>query len=230
AASHVPSAPAALAATISSSALTASTAVTTAGFSFASAAMKTMFWLKLKLAALIIAACIVPITVAAVVLPHAPTTRTTTAPVYTFHGRLVDGKGAPVAGAKIEIWAEKGSASQRPKAISDADGSFNLSNSVTPKILLNVTKPGYREISIKEYDCSDALQPVTFLRLLTVTGNVTDAQTHQPIASFTVMPGGAWSQQQRFVERDRGVAARSGRYSLDFPWPYPQTWVHVEAP
>ena len=43
------------------------------------------------------------------------------------------------------------------------------------------------------------------------------------------MPGGAWSAQQRFVERDRGVHAKSGHYSLDFPWPYWQSWVHVEA-
>ena len=209
AASHAPSAPAALAATISSSALTSATGTTTAGLSFANAAMKTMFWLKLKLAALIIAACIVPITVVAVAIPHASATRTATAPVYVLHGRLIDGKSAPVPGAKIEIWAEKGSASQRPTAISDADGKFTISNTITPKILLNVTKQGYRQISLKIMDCSDLLQPVTFLRVLTVTGNVTDAQTHQPIAAISVMPGGAWSQQQRYVDRDRGVAAIS---------------------
>ncbi len=227
---HAPSAPAALAATISSSALTASTAATTAGLSFANAAMKTMFWLKLKLAALIIAACLVPITVAAVALPHAPATRTTTAPVYTFHGRLVDGKGAPVPGAVVAMNAEKGNAQQQRKATSDADGKFALTNSLTSKFLMDVTKPGYRQIMYQELESSDAPQTIKFLHNLTVAGNVTDAQTHRPIANFSAMTGGAWNAANRWLNSDRAIASTNGRYSINIDWWCTEVWIHVEAP
>ncbi len=233
-------APAVLVESAATAALSAAGASATTT-SLAGGAMKMMALAKLKAAAIIFLACALPISAvaaaAAVALPRINSTRrgaattSTTRTTHTFRGRLLDRRGNPVAGARITADATFQDLQELSSAISDADGNFVVSNRLNPKLLITAEKPGYRTISHKEVDSGPNAQLLALQRDLTIRGSVVDARTGERIRDFRAYSAGAWTPDQKWVDRDKSFAnAADGTFAVPFPWMYPQVAVYVEAP
>jgi len=229
-------APPVLAESAATAALSATAASASAASSLAGGAVHMMALAKLKAAAIVLLACALPISAAAVVaVPRlraatAATRPNTPAGSFTFLSRLVDGQGKPVAGATVGYDASVDDRRERSTVTSDANGEFTVTNRLNPKLLISVEKPGYRSIGHKEVESSPDRQTIAFQRDLTIRGTVVDARTGERVRDFRAYSGGAWTPEQKWVDRDKSFANADGTFAVPFPWMYPQVWVYVEAP
>ncbi len=134
------------------------------------------------------------------------------APGKTFRGRVVDGKGRPVAGAQVEPkWQECYFLDW--KATTDEDGRFVwLSAPAEGEIEFQVRKDGFLFSSGQRIAARAGDVTITIHPQIRVHGSVVDAETGRPIPEFRVVDGQAVGN--RIVWGRRGTAAHDGRFDV----------------
>ncbi|MFY9341147.1 MAG: sigma-70 family RNA polymerase sigma factor [Planctomycetota bacterium] len=116
-----------------------------------------------------------------------------------FHGRVVDGKGAPIAGAGLRLWPDwsaeghldEGARPDQLQTMSGADGSFTLEPFRAEKwgILLAARHPDYIAIAERTACRPDATATIVMLRTheVPLVVEVRDRSTNTPAPNFRVV-------------------------------------------
>jgi protocatechuate 3,4-dioxygenase beta subunit len=128
-------------------------------------------------------------------------------PGRTLRLRVVDGKGRPVAGARVRPETWRGSSALGWSGTTGADGRVVWNEAPREPVNYAIYAPGHVQVD-KVLTASGEEQSVTLLAELTVTGTVVDDQTNQPVEDFRVVKG--WTSVGRAApvwdRNDREVA------------------------
>jgi protocatechuate 3,4-dioxygenase beta subunit len=106
------------------------------------------------------------------------------------HGRVVDARGRPVAGAVVISATELSFAGLDWEAETNVDGQFVWYDApVTGTYILNVQKPPFRHLFAQMIPGGSEDFTITLHRLQRVHGTVTDAETGRSIERFVLIRG-----------------------------------------
>lgn len=151
-------------------------------------------------------------------------------PAHRVSGQVVDAQGKPVAGAFVAADTWRGYRSIEFRADTDKDGRFSWDDAPGDEVQFDLGKEGYMSVRKKSVKASDGDVLVTMIKPLKVKGAVVDAETGQPVESFTVMPGIDWGNgQSTYWERQSARRQTAGRYELDFGEPRAGHLIRIEA-
>ncbi len=103
--------------------------------------------------------------------------------------RIVDGAGAPIKGARFNVWSWRGHNTLHHVTSADEEGRVIWSDAPGDVVLCDVYAPGYLDRRLLRLRASEEEQEIILSSELVIRGNVTDADTGGPIPSFTVCPG-----------------------------------------
>jgi hypothetical protein len=154
-------------------------------------------------------------------------------PPRVLHGRVQDRNGRPVSGARVKLdsWNDTTDLIHF-QTLTDERGTFVWTNAPSDQLALYVSKTNYYNSRTSVSGPSDEVI-LSLNRVPGVYGRVYDAETKQPIDSFTVIPGRKYSQGETQIHWERYEAARgrNGEYSLkmDSYFFQPEARVMVEA-
>jgi hypothetical protein len=137
-------------------------------------------------------------------------------PPRVLHGRVQDRNGRPVSGARVRADDWNGTADLlRFQALTDQDGTFVWTGAPPDQITFYTSKTNYYN---SRSSFSGTMNEITLIlnRPPGVYGKVYDAETKQPIESFTIVPGRKYSSNEKQIhwERYEGTRGRAGEYSL----------------
>jgi len=156
-------------------------------------------------------------------------------PGYMLHGRVVDKKNTPVAGADIIVWcAHYG----HPWGSTDEKGMFAVGPIPVDANSVHVQKSGYWTARLPELKgpTDESLEFVLYRILPPASGSVFDATTGRPIERFTVTPGLVSPTGKVFFDAQHVIVypGKAGHYECHFdciisPFPNSPYVVIVEA-
>jgi len=150
------------------------------------------------------------------------------AAAHSFSGRAVDTAGHPIPGVTIYVsrWQNErllGLIS----ATTGADGHFSFDG---PDFPMGIDAFVRDYMRLSNYRLSpDEAATLVFHHPLKFTGAVTDAETGQPIASFTVSRGYGAQRSSVFWDPLRPVQASNGQYEILMDFPRDSYAVRIEA-
>jgi len=127
-----------------------------------------------------------------------------------FDGRVVDSRGTPVEGARVEISSSSARSPLSGSTMTEPDGTFFFDALPPPPYRLVVDHPSYA--TLRREDVRPPRQGRVELRLIeggTITGTVVDADEHHPIERVIV----SLREGDRLVDEDATDSA--GRYAFD---------------
>lgn len=75
-------------------------------------------------------------------------------------GRVLDGRGAPLAGRVIELTPRSGASATVARTVSDAGGRFELSEGIAARGDLRVAEPGWVTVLIGRFDPGSSIEPI----------------------------------------------------------------------
>jgi hypothetical protein len=155
-------------------------------------------------------------------------------PPHILRGRVVDRQQRPVPAAKVRVDQWQGTTDLvKFQTLTDADGYFVWTGAPSDQVTFYVTKTNYTSTS-HSFSGSMANIAIPISRQPGIFGKVYDAETMQPIKSFTVIPGRKYSTSETRIRWDRSDSARGsgGEYSLRISTSYfqPEARVLCEAP
>jgi protocatechuate 3,4-dioxygenase beta subunit len=134
-------------------------------------------------------------------------------PGHTLRLRVVDGKGQPLAGARVRPETWRGSRALGWSGTTGADGRVVWNEAPREPVTYDVYAPEHVQVD-KVLTATGEEQSVTLLPQLTVTGTVVDDQTNQPVENFRVVRG--WTSAGRaapFWDRnEREVRIEAGKF------------------
>ena len=123
----------------------------------------------------------------------------------TVRGRVVDTAGRPVQGANLD------------ESTTDADGRFTIPDMPEGSPGVYVQAEGFLEVRDQVVRTGDHENLITLRRPPRVTGSVVDAETGEPVESFTVVPGTRRSAGQPIsLARDMTAAFTGGKFEANF--------------
>ena len=136
------------------------------------------------------------------------------APAKPFHGQVVDNKGRPVAGARVEPkWQE--CYFLEWKATTDADGRFVwLSGPSEGEIEFRVDKDNYLSAFGRRIPSLAGDIKITINPKVRVRGTVSDSVTGQPIPKFRVVQGESTGNTRTFWRERSGTPANDGHFDV----------------
>jgi hypothetical protein len=143
-------------------------------------------------------------------------------------GRVVDTKGAPIAGCEVRVDSWHGYGGPVFYLKSDAEGRFRWDESPVGDVLVSVIREGFESILRFRVNPTGGEIPITLKRSLNVSGPILDARTGDPIKANAEIDFGTmdpatgqivWKGGGNFLYSDRSirVAAMDGQImaSLD---------------
>ena len=143
-------------------------------------------------------------------------------------GRVVDTKGAPIAGCEVRVDSWHGYGGPVFYLKSDAEGRFRWDESPVGDVLVSVIREGFESILRFRVNPTGGEIPITLKRSLNVSGPILDARTGDPIKANAEIDFGtmdpatgqiSWKGGMNFLYSDRSirVAAMDGQImaSLD---------------
>lgn len=141
-------------------------------------------------------------------------------------GRVVDAAGKPIEGAGVSFdgLAERnGMFSGRTiewNTKTDAGGEFTWDSAPAEPVRLSIRKDGYMSLSWMTVQTGSAdVKTFTLGSPLTVKGSVTDADSGEPVAKFSVTPGWPESNGGARLEKRRATPGKDGHYEVRFDSP-----------
>jgi uncharacterized GH25 family protein len=147
----------------------------------------------------------------------------------TIRGRVLDGNGQPIAGVHVTADTWRGYRTISWSSRTDAEGRFAWNNAPGDSVTFRVYKSGYMQ-NEPTLEPGDQEHLITLQFPLRIHGKVIDAETREPLKSFTVVPGIDWGNgQQPHWERHNAQQQADGTYSLTFNYPRAGHFVRVEA-
>jgi RNA polymerase sigma factor (sigma-70 family) len=135
----------------------------------------------------------------------------------TVHGRVVDGKGKPLAGATVGVDGWRGERTLDWSTTTGDEGEFQWADAPPDSFWISVSIEGYLGTSQREVPPEAGEVTIALNRKLSVRGIVTDAETHHSIRSFTLVPGmerGGGSAT--YWDRSDARTLNRGRYEIEF--------------
>lgn len=155
------------------------------------------------------------------------------APPRVLRGRVQDRSQRPVPGARVRLDAWNGTTDLLSfQTATDEKGTFVWTGAPSEQVTFYISKTNYYNARHSFSGPTDNLV-ISINRAPGVYGKVYDADTKQPIDSFTVIPGRKYSQGEVQIHWDRsdGIRGRNGEYALKMDSYYfqPEGRVLVEA-
>jgi Carboxypeptidase regulatory-like domain len=134
----------------------------------------------------------------------------------TIQGNVVDPQGRPLAGASVIVSRWDGPRTLDRLSQTDAEGRFVWDGAPSGQFSLTVSKAGYRvtETTVEPLDTEPVLK-VMPVGLLRIQGTVRDAETGEPIETFTVVPAIQGEGPPRWLV-DFAKTQHGGRYDCSF--------------
>ncbi|MHB1557650.1 MAG: sigma-70 family RNA polymerase sigma factor [Isosphaeraceae bacterium] len=131
-----------------------------------------------------------------------------------FHGRVVDPKGRPIAGAAITAALPQGS-HLGWSTTTEADGRFVWPDApANGEILFGVRKAGYLLVTGRRIPTSSGQGEITLKPPMRVRGTVVDAETGQPIPSFRILDGQGFDRDHVAWNWRKPRTATDGRFDV----------------
>ncbi len=131
-----------------------------------------------------------------------------------FHGRVIDPKGRPIAGAAVTASLPGGS-DLGWSTTTDADGRFVYRDAPAEgNILFGVRKAEYLLVTGRLMPTSSGQGEITLKPPMRVRGTVVDTETGQPIASFRVLDGQGFDRDHIAWNWRRPRTATDGRFDV----------------
>jgi protocatechuate 3,4-dioxygenase beta subunit len=138
------------------------------------------------------------------------------APPHVLRGRVQDRNGRPVSEARVKLDSWNNATDLLNfQALTDAQGTFVWTGAPMDQVSFYVSKTNY--LNHRSSVPAQTGQATLILnRPPGVYGKVFDAETRQPIDSFTVIPGRKYSSSDAQIhwERSYAMRGRQGEYSL----------------
>lgn len=135
-------------------------------------------------------------------------------------GTVLSSTGEPVEGAVVEAWStDRTKRNSQTKATTDVDGLFEFSDIPTGEFQIVMRHPAYKQSGYLTARSGDMSIVVQVDPMPTVTGQVVDASTGQPIPEFTVtlrsvIPGSPTGQTQAVATTKTTFKDPEGRFVL----------------
>lgn len=149
---------------------------------------------------------------------------------HVIRGRIVDQAGQPVAGAFVAADTWRGCRSIEWRVDTDAQGRFSWDSAPADAVLFDMGKQDCMSIRRQPLTARDKEYVLTMKKPLTVSGKVTDAETHKPIAVFNVVQGMDWGNGQPvYWEARHSKPGKDGAYRFTFHEPCQAHLVRIEA-
>ncbi|MEM7453928.1 MAG: carboxypeptidase regulatory-like domain-containing protein [Planctomycetota bacterium] len=151
-------------------------------------------------------------------------------PGFELRIRVVDVNGDPIEGAFVAPEEWEGLRSLRARRDSDSEGNYVWRNAPSEPVKYSIGKRGYvaaRDIHVR---ASDEVHVVTLLPELTISGNVLDAESGEPVESFTVRGGAKYPGRNEIIWGYQAPAEFSaGQYRFTFDEPASAHFIQVAA-
>jgi beta-lactamase regulating signal transducer with metallopeptidase domain/protocatechuate 3,4-dioxygenase beta subunit/peroxiredoxin len=144
--------------------------------------------------------------------------------------RVVDADGRPIAGAHIAPDTWRGHRSIMHRANADAAGRYEWGSAPTDSVQYDILKDGYMARRHYPITASDQVQTVVLYPKLVISGQVTDAESGDPVAKFRVVRGSRFEAQEK-INWSPGQSAEfsDGEYTLNFTEPSAGLFLRIEA-
>lgn len=152
-------------------------------------------------------------------------------PAQCIRGRVVDIHDEPIAGAPVAVEDWCGHHSLKWSTQTDAEGRFRWDEAPYGIVLIAVgplgDDPGKRYCRMTPA-CVE--RTIVMREPLHIQGSVVDADSGQPITSFTVIPGYAWGSGDLPIwESDRAQEVTGASYDITLDTIYPRHFLRVRA-
>jgi RNA polymerase sigma factor (sigma-70 family) len=137
-------------------------------------------------------------------------------PGRTIRGRVVDPQGRPLAKSFVTVSRWDGPRTLDRIPLTDEKGRFVWDGAPSARFSLAISKEEYRETETT-IEPSDKEPVITLMpaSLLRISGNVTDAETGEPIETFTVVPASQVEGPPLWLV-DFAKTQHGGRYDCSF--------------
>jgi len=150
-------------------------------------------------------------------------------PAAIIKGRVEDRKGNPVPDVSVNTSGWGGDYMSSWRSSTDREGRFEWTSAPHSEVDFRFYKEGYQSVS-KKLGPSEEEHLITLAPPLVVSGTVEDAETGEPIPSFTAIEGIGWEgSTQTSWQRHNVVNGANGRYEIKFGQDYPRHLVRIEA-
>jgi len=154
-------------------------------------------------------------------------------PGYAVTARVVDRDSQPISGALIKgkrwrrVPRHGRTENIRLSALSDTQGMVVLEDAPRDEALYTIAKAGYATISSFPMSPQDTPYQIVLIPVGTLTGQVFDSQTRQPIRDFCIRPGIAGQADGEPVWQGPGQLMHTGQFNI--PLQYERMAVHITA-
>lgn len=147
-------------------------------------------------------------------------------------GRVVDQDGRSVSQAQVYLQSWRGTRNIFWYTKTDAQGRWSWQEAPADEAVFTIRADGYLPIEKIKLAPQRYEQVITVRSHLQVTGRVIDAETRQPIPSFTVTPGTTWNNVPGIYRWQDQAAATgtNGSFSLQLNELSNQYRLRIEAP
>jgi protocatechuate 3,4-dioxygenase beta subunit len=150
------------------------------------------------------------------VMPGMAPLRIVLEPGRSLRVRVVDSRGAPLAGTYVCVDTWRGHRSLEWNTKTDANGRFTWDCAPPDEVLFDFLKIGYRNTRRVPLTASDEEQTIVLLKPLSLSGRVKEAQTDRPVEAFRLISGYAFANRRICWRWEHAVAFSGGRYQSPF--------------
>ncbi len=135
----------------------------------------------------------------------------------TIQGRVVDAKGAPLAGATVDVDGWRGHRTLHWRMTTDEAGEFRWWDAPPDAFWIGVEREGYLRIDRREVPPAASDLTFALVKRLKVRGFVLDTETRHAVKSFTLVPGTeSGGHVSPYWDRRGARLVRRGRYEIQF--------------
>lgn len=145
-------------------------------------------------------------------------------------GRVVDALGEPLEGVSVVADTWRGYRAISWRTETDAEGHFEWASAPEDPVQYDILTTGLMSARQVALEPGDEVHKITLHPELVISGNVIDAETKQPIPSFSVINGIDWKNGNppNWSRRDI-IKGRDGAYKVTHDYPHPAHLVRIEA-
>jgi 5-hydroxyisourate hydrolase-like protein (transthyretin family) len=150
----------------------------------------------------------------------------------TFH--ITDPEGNPISGVGIAVDTWKGSRTLmtlQDRGSTDENGMWTWDSAPTEEVRIDIFHQGYMSVRNQSFAPRDEPYEIIMPRAIKVSGNVVDAETGQPLETFSVIPGSQWNGPNRppYWHRYMAKPGNDGKFLVEFDEPDEGHLVRIEA-
>lgn len=134
-------------------------------------------------------------------------------PGHFIHGLVIDAQGNPLPGVDVSVDTWRSLQLLSWHTTTGTNGVFEWVDAPADNVQCDFLKEGYRSVSDLDLSPNSTNDVVTLRPPFFARGSVTDAETGQPIASFTVTPGRFFAEgEEPYWEENEQRSFSGGQY------------------